>query len=127
MKKILIIGSKGYLGSRLTDYLLSHGYHCVGADIGFFQYGVLYYPMNVPTLNIEAKNITETIKANFQPLVYLEKAESQLSKVNSDLSGPRKYLVTAEILKQDGLKTIENVQRYITEISKKVSKSGRKR
>ena len=74
-----------------------------------------------------AKNITETNKANFQPLVYLEKAESQLSKVNSDLSGPRKYLVTAEILKQDGLKTIENVQRYITEISKKVSKSGRKR
>jgi hypothetical protein len=74
-----------------------------------------------------AKNITETIKANFQPLVYLEKAESQLSKVNSDLNGPRKHLVTAEILKQDGFQTIENIQRYITEISKKVSKSGRKR
>jgi len=71
MKKILIIGSQGYLGSRLTDYLLSHGYHCVGTDIGFFQYGVLFYPMNVQTLNIEAKNITETIIRDFDVVILL--------------------------------------------------------
>ena len=71
MKKILIIGSQGYLGSRLTDYLLSHGYHCVGTDIGFFQYGILYYPMNVPTWNIEAKNITETILTDFDVVILL--------------------------------------------------------
>lgn len=71
MKKILIIGSQGYLGSRLTDYLISHRYDCVGTDIGFFQYGVLYYPMNVPTWNIEAKNITKAILKDFDVVILL--------------------------------------------------------
>jgi nucleoside-diphosphate-sugar epimerase len=71
MKKILIIGSQGYLGSRLTDYLLHYGYHCVGTDIGFFQYGVLYYPLNIPTMNIEAKNITETTLRDFDVVILL--------------------------------------------------------
>ena len=44
IKKILIIGSQGYLGSSLTDYLQERGYYCVGVDIGFFQYGVLHSP-----------------------------------------------------------------------------------
>ena len=36
-KKILIIGCQGYLGSALTDYLISKGYECYGIDIGFFK------------------------------------------------------------------------------------------
>ncbi len=39
MKKILIIGSQGYLGSRLVDYLFECGYECAGSDLGYFQYG----------------------------------------------------------------------------------------
>ena len=58
-KKILLVGSQGYLGSRLTDYLQEHGYECVGADIGFFQYGVLYYPKSVSMLNKEARTLIE--------------------------------------------------------------------
>ena len=29
-KKILLVGSQGYLGSRLTDYLQEYGYQCIG-------------------------------------------------------------------------------------------------
>ena len=58
-KKILLIGSQGYLGSRVTDYLQEHGYECVGADVGFFQYGVLYYPKSVSMLNKEARTLIE--------------------------------------------------------------------
>ena len=32
-QKILVIGSQGYLGSRITDYLQEHGYECAGADV----------------------------------------------------------------------------------------------
>ena len=86
MKKILIIGSQGYLGSRLTDYLQSHGYHCVGSDIGFFQYGVLYYPMNVPTLNIEAKNITENDLKAFDVVILLAGVSNDpLDNLNAEL------------------------------------------
>jgi nucleoside-diphosphate-sugar epimerase len=70
-KKILIIGSQGYLGSRLTDYLQEHGYNCVGADIGFFQFGVLYHPSPVPMLGKEALNITEHDLEGFDVVVQL--------------------------------------------------------
>ncbi len=58
-KKILIIGSQGYLGSRLTDFLQEYGYTCVGTDIGFFQYGVLYNPRPVTMLDCEARTLKE--------------------------------------------------------------------
>ena len=59
MKKILVIGSLGYIGSRLTDYLMKYGYDCVGADVGFFQYGVLYHSKHVPMLDRDARTLTE--------------------------------------------------------------------
>ncbi len=63
MKKILIIGSQGYLGSRLTDFLKERGYNCTGSDVGFFQYGVLYHPQPVRNLGKAAQNLgAEDIK-----------------------------------------------------------------
>ena len=59
MKKILIVGSQGYLGTRLTDYLQEHGYPCVGVDAGFFKHGVLYEPLSVPMLAKEARDLEE--------------------------------------------------------------------
>ena len=56
-KKILIVGSQGYLGSRLTDFLTEKGYLCTGADIGFFRNGVLYEPRSVPVINKEARTL----------------------------------------------------------------------
>ena len=38
-KKVLIVGSQGYLGSRLTEYLHEYGYQCNGIDTGFFEEG----------------------------------------------------------------------------------------
>ena len=57
MRKVLIIGNQGYLGSILTDYLQDRGYYCVGADIGFFQYGVLYPLNTVPMIDKEERNV----------------------------------------------------------------------
>ena len=37
MKKILITGSLGYIGSVLTKYLTEKGYECHGVDVGFFK------------------------------------------------------------------------------------------
>ena len=71
MKKILIIGSQGYLGSVLTDYLQELGYYCVGADIGFFQYGVLYAPKKVPMIDKEARTVTEEDIKGFDVVLML--------------------------------------------------------
>ncbi len=70
-KKILIIGSQGYLGSVLTDYLQERGYYCVGVDIGFFEYGVLYPPKKVPIIDKEARTITEEDIKGFDVVLML--------------------------------------------------------
>ena len=70
-KKILLVGSQGYLGSRLTDYLQDFGYQCAGADVGFFQYGVLYYPNPVTMLNKEARTLTEKDIEGFDVVLLL--------------------------------------------------------
>ena len=71
MKKVLIIGNQGYLGSILSGYLQDRGYYCEGADIGFFKYGVLYSPQKVPMLDKEARTITEKDIKNFDVVVML--------------------------------------------------------
>jgi nucleoside-diphosphate-sugar epimerase len=59
-KNVLVIGSQGYLGSRLTDYLQALGYKCSGIDTGFFRYGVLHYPADVETKNLDARKISDS-------------------------------------------------------------------
>ena len=59
MRKVLIIGNQGYLGSILTDYLQDRGYYCVGADIGFFKNGILYPNQKIPMIDKEARTISE--------------------------------------------------------------------
>ena len=40
-KNVLIIGSQGYLGSRLSVYLRQHDFYCATIDTGFFKDGLL--------------------------------------------------------------------------------------
>ena len=70
-KKILIIGSQGYLGSRLTDYLQKRGYTCIGVDMGFFNYGVLYYSRSIQMLEGEARTLTEHDLSRFDVVIQL--------------------------------------------------------
>jgi nucleoside-diphosphate-sugar epimerase len=70
-KKVLIIGSQGYLGSRLTDFLGEKGYQCVGADIGFFRNGVIYELAYLPIINKEARTIDEHDVEGFDVVIML--------------------------------------------------------
>lgn len=42
MKKILVTGSLGYIGSVLTPYLSTNNFECVGYDTGFFRDCIFY-------------------------------------------------------------------------------------
>ena len=70
-EKILIIGNQGYLGSRLSEYLQEKGYSCTGADIGFFQYGVLYRPKPINMLAKEARTINKKDIEGFDVVILL--------------------------------------------------------
>ena len=36
-QKVLVIGSQGYIGSRLCGYLIDKGIYCKCIDTGFFK------------------------------------------------------------------------------------------
>ena len=71
LHKILIVGSQGYLGSRLSEYLEEFGHQCTGIDTGFFKNGTLTatYPIN--TINKDARLITKDDLEGFDTLILL--------------------------------------------------------
>lgn len=71
MKKILITGSRGYIGSVLTDYLEARGYECVGYDTGFFRNGMLYPPARAEGAFRDVRDLTEADLAGVDAVVHL--------------------------------------------------------
>ena len=70
LKKILIIGNQGYLGSKLSDYLSEYGYECFGTDIAFFN--MEYYTnQKIKMLDKDARNITAKDLAKFDCVLML--------------------------------------------------------
>jgi len=56
-KNILIIGSQGYLGTRLVEYLIERHYVCSTIDTGFFKNGILYNSNSLNALQKDAREI----------------------------------------------------------------------
>ena len=59
MKKILVTGSTGYLGSILVPYLTENGFDVVGYDVGFFKDSFLYPVSNINSIYRDARDIKE--------------------------------------------------------------------
>jgi nucleoside-diphosphate-sugar epimerase len=71
MKRVLVTGSLGYLGSVLTKYLAEHGFDCIGFDTGFFKEALLYPPTSCTTVLRDARNITEVDLKDIDIVVHL--------------------------------------------------------
>ena len=70
-KKILIIGSQGYLGSKLSEYLEVSGYQCSGIDTGFFKNGKLFNPHPIKTIDKDARSIVGGDLKGFDVVILL--------------------------------------------------------
>lgn len=71
MKRILVTGSLGYLGSVLTKSLVESGFDCIGYDTGFFKDCLLYPPPHTETIIRDARNITEADLKGIDVVVHL--------------------------------------------------------
>ena len=71
MKRILVTGSLGYLGSVLTKTLAESGYACIGYDTGFFNHCLLYPAPITETIFKDARDITKSDLKNIDVLVHL--------------------------------------------------------
>ncbi len=70
-KKILIVGSQGYLGSCLMGYLSRHGFQCKGVDTGFFKDGVLTHIANEDVVKKDARLIVKNDLKGYDGLILL--------------------------------------------------------
>jgi nucleoside-diphosphate-sugar epimerase len=70
-KKILIIGSQGYLGTRLVEYLIERHYVCSTIDTGFFKDGILYNSNSLNALQKDAREITHNDIKGYTHVVLL--------------------------------------------------------
>src|ERR1044071_8779194 len=71
MRRILVTGSLGYLGSVLTDYLTRDGMECIGYDTGFFRECVLYPPQATKTVFQDARDLEEKDLRGVTAVVHL--------------------------------------------------------
>jgi nucleoside-diphosphate-sugar epimerase len=106
MKKVLITGSQGYLGSVLTQYLTENGFHCKGLDVGFFKNELLYDPRSNVTLFRDARDLTENDLEKIDVVLHL-------AGISNDPMG-----------KLDASRIYDPTREYAIEIAKKCKKLG---
>jgi nucleoside-diphosphate-sugar epimerase len=68
--KILIIGSDGYIGTLLSDYLLKKKYEVTTLDTGYFRDGLLE-KKNSSIINIDIRKFDLSKLKNFKAVVFL--------------------------------------------------------
>ena len=71
MKKVLVTGSLGYIGSVLVPYLSEHNFECVGYDSGFFKDCYLYSPETQKTIMKDARNLSKDDLKGVDAVVHL--------------------------------------------------------
>jgi len=71
MKKILVTGSLGYLGSVMTAYLQQHGHECIGYDTGFFKDCLFYESATTNTVPRDARDIEAKDLKGIDAVVHL--------------------------------------------------------
>ncbi|MCW8899143.1 MAG: NAD(P)-dependent oxidoreductase [Gammaproteobacteria bacterium] len=110
MKKILIVGHQGYLGTRLAAYLHERGYQCSGIDTGFFKDGTLSEPGSVPTIDKDARLLNESDIEGFDVLILLAGISNDPfgHMTSEQIYDPtRDYALSiAEMCKKSGIKFI---------------------
>lgn len=110
MKRIVITGAAGYIGSVLAPYLEQRGYACSAIDAGFFR-DALLYPATAPAVRwLDVRDLSEDDLAGADALVHLAAISNDpLNKLdNARVYDPtRRYsLALAQMCKRLGIRFI---------------------
>ncbi len=107
-QKILVIGSQGYLGSRLSKFLGEHGFYFKGLDTGYFKKGVIGKVNNSNDFYFDIENITKKDLSKFDVVIQLaDFSNDPIDKLNPKLfyNRTKNYTIKiAKICKKLGIK-----------------------
>ena len=99
-QKILLIGSQGYLGSRLSKFLKDYGFNFKGLDTGYFKKGVIGKVNNSNDLYFDVENITKRDLNKFDVVIQLaDFSNDPIDKLNPKLFYNRTKNYTIKIAK----------------------------
>lgn len=99
--KILITGSQGYIGSRLSTYLAGKGYQLLGLDAGYFK-DCNVEPFNDPieTIQCDIRDLNHTVFDGVDSVVHLAALSNDpLGEFNESLTNEINYEATIQIAK----------------------------
>ena len=122
--KILVIGSQGYLGSRLNYFLRRYGYDFKGLDTGYFKNGVLGIVNNSKDNYFNIENVSEKQLKKYDFVIQL----ADFSNDPIDKLNPKKFykrtknytIKIAKICKKLGIKFLYPSSCSVYGINKKV-------
>ena len=106
MRRVLVTGSSGYIGSVLMDYLAEHGIDSIGYDPGFFKPCLLYAPSSSTTISGDARDITDADLDGIDTVVHL-------AGISNDPMG-----------KMDAAQVYDPTRAYSLEIAKRCKRLG---
>ena len=108
--RILVIGSQGYLGSRLNFFLNKYGFNFKGLDTGYFKKGIIGKVGKSNDLFFDIENISEKDLKHFSVVVQLaDFSNDPINKLKPNLfyNRTKNYTIkVAKICKKLGIKFI---------------------
>lgn len=71
MKRVLVTGSMGYIGSVLLDYLKMHDVEPISCDIAFFRDAKIYNIVDDPIMINDARDVCESVIEGVDAVIHL--------------------------------------------------------
>ncbi len=113
MKKILVTGSEGYIGTILINRLLEQGYDVTGFDVCFYSHGNLTHK-NLPYYQLikkDVRDVTADELKGFDTIIHLAALSNDpLGKINEELTYDINYKASVNLAK---MARDAGVNRYI--------------
>ena len=98
--RILVIGSQGYLGSRLNFFLNKYGFNFKGLDTGYFKKGIIGKVGKSNDHFFDIENISEKDLKNFSVVVQLaDFSNDPINKLKPNLFYNRTKNYTIKVAK----------------------------
>lgn len=108
MKKILVTGNKGYIGSVLTTILIGKGYDVTGFDTNFYEGLLTEKYGKIKQINKDIRNISKNDLKNIDSVVHLAALSNDpLGEFNPKLTEDINFHATinlAKLAKESGVK-----------------------